>query len=264
MSRRLAVAASLLLFAAVAPALAAPPQPVFREDFAYAPGWLPLDKWVMPLNRDRSRLAIVPDPISKDSIGKTVLRVTVREGDVLDGATDAARRAKDYVCDTRGSRARAMEAAPGGVAPTERTEIQVRTNPATGAGELVKFGAPVWYRFSFKLAADWPHDVPAPGRTPCRTVIHQVKQDSFKDGVSCSASPFFKVEARPLGDHALFFAQIAAGAACASPPRVKRVQICVVRDLRRDVWTDVNVRLYPMQDASGRADVWLNGIHCGV
>jgi len=28
--------------------------------------------------------------------------------------------------------------------------IQVRFDRATGAGELVKFGQPVWYRFSFK------------------------------------------------------------------------------------------------------------------
>lgn len=258
MPRWLAVAASALFLAAVTPALADPPQPVFREDFAYPPGPLPLEKWVMPPNRDRSRLAIVADPA-----GKTVLRVTVHDGDVLDGATDAARSAKSYVCDLQGSRARALEAAPGGVAPTERTEVQVRTDPATGAGELVKFGAPVWYRFSFKLAADWPRDVPVAGRTPCRTVIHQVKQDSFKDGASCGASPFFKIEARPLGDRALFYAQLASGAPCASPPQVKRVRICVSH-VRLGTWTDVNVRLYPAQDASGRADMWLNGVHCGA
>jgi hypothetical protein len=55
----------------------------------------------------------------------------------------------------------------------------------------------VWYRFSFKIAADWPQDVPAAGRQSCRTVIHQIKQDSFKSGKSCNASPFFKIEARP-------------------------------------------------------------------
>jgi hypothetical protein len=250
--------AGILFIAGVAPALGEPPQPVFREDFAYAPGLLPLDKWVIPPNRDRSRLTIVSDPT-----GRTVLRVTVQEGDVLDGATDAMRQAKSYVCDREGSRAPAMEAAPGGVAPTERTEIQVRTNAATGAGEVVKFGAPVWYRFSFKLAADWPRDVPAAGRIPCRTVIQQVKQDSFKDGVSCGASPFFKIEARPMGDGARFVAQIATGAPCASPPRIKRVQICVTNAVRRDVWTDVNVRLYPALDASGQADIWLNGVRCG-
>jgi hypothetical protein len=58
----------------------------------------------------------------------------------------------------------------------------------------------VWYRFSFKIAGDWPRDVPAAGRQPCRTVIHQIKQDSFKGGKSCNASPFFKIEARPLID----------------------------------------------------------------
>ncbi|MBV8538238.1 MAG: heparin lyase I family protein [Alphaproteobacteria bacterium] len=258
MSIRLALAAGILLIA-TQPTRSEPAQPVFREDFAYAPGLLPLDKWVIPPGRDRSRLAIVSDPI-----GKTVLRVTVQEGDVLDGATEAMREARRYVCDGQGSRARAMESEPGGVAPTERTEVQLRTDAATGAGEVVTFGAPVWYRFSFKLAGDWPHDVPAAGRTPCRTVIQQIKQDSFKDGVSCGASPFLKIEARPSGDRARFFAQIATGAPCAAPPQVRRVQICVTNDLRRDVWNTVNVRLYPAQDASGRADIWLNGVHCGA
>src|SRR6202035_1151682 len=105
----------------------------------------------------------------------------------------------------------ALEAEPGGVVPSERAEIQVRSDRATGAGELMKFGELVWYRFSFKIAGDWPRDVPAAGRPACRTVIHQIKQDSFKDGKSCNASPFFKIEARPLGDHVRFFAQVAAG-----------------------------------------------------
>jgi len=30
----------------------------------------------------------------------------------------------------------------------------------------VKFGELVWYRFSFKIAGDWPQDVPAAGRQP--------------------------------------------------------------------------------------------------
>ena len=75
--------------------------------------------------------------------------------------------------------------------PSERAEIQVRSDRATGAGELVKFGQPVWYRFSFKIPSDWPRDVPAAGRQLCRTVIHQIKQDSFNGGKSCDASPFF-------------------------------------------------------------------------
>ena len=37
-----------------------------------------------------------------------------------------------------------------------------------GAGELVKFGQPVWYRFPFKIPGDWPGDVPAVGRQLCR------------------------------------------------------------------------------------------------
>ena len=68
------------------------------------------------------------------------------------------------------SRAAAVEAKPDGVVPSERAEIQVRSDRATGAGELVKFGEPVWYRFSFKIAGEWPHDVPVAGRQLCRTV----------------------------------------------------------------------------------------------
>ena len=59
-------------------------------------------------------------------------------------------QARRYVCDSEGSRAAEMEAEPGGVVPSERAEIQVRSDRATGAGELVKFGQPVWYRFSFE------------------------------------------------------------------------------------------------------------------
>ena len=100
---------------------------------------------------------------------------------------------------------------PGGLVPSERAEIQVRSDRATGAGELVKFGELVWYRFSFKIAGDWPHDVPVAGRQLCRTVIHQIKQDFFNDGKSCDTSPFFKIEARPVGEHVSFFAQVASG-----------------------------------------------------
>src|SRR5207248_9122181 len=161
-----------------------------------------LDSKLQPL-----RVGVVEDPI-----GKTVGRITVQEGDGLAGANEAMLQARHYICNSEGSRVAAVEAEPGGLVPSERAEIQVRSDRATGAGELVKFGQPVWYRFSFKIAGDWPQDLPAAGRKPCRTVIHQIKQDSFKGGRSCSASPFFKIEARPLSQHMRFFAQGAAGA----------------------------------------------------
>ena len=113
------------------------------------------------------------------------------------------------------------------------------------------------------IAGDWPHDVPVAGRQPCRTVIHQIKQDSFKDGKSCDASPFFKIEARPLGERVRFFAQVASGTPCAPSPMVTRVQICR-RDLPRESWTTVQVRLNPAHDASGQVDIWLNGTFCGT
>jgi hypothetical protein len=260
--------AALLLLAALAPTTAVAqrmPQPIFTELFAYDPAQPSqlLEKWRISSQLDRKlqplRVGVVEDPI-----GKTVGRVTVQEGDGLDGASEAMLQARRYVCDSEGSRAAAVEAEPGGVVPSERAEIRVRSDRATGAGELVKFGQPVWYRFSFKIAGDWPQDVPAAGRQPCRTVIHQIKQDSFKDGKSCNASPFFKIEARPLGERVRFFAQVAAGAPCAQPPMVMRVQICR-RDLSRESWTTVHVRLNPAHDASGgRVDIWLNGAFCGA
>jgi hypothetical protein len=199
-----------LVLAALAPATAVAqqtPQPVFTELFAYdpaAPSQL-LGKWRISSRLDSKRqplrFGVVEDPS-----GKTVGRITVQEGDGLD-VSKAMLQAKRYVCDSKGSRAAELEAEPGGVVPSERAEIQVRSDRATGAGELVKFGQTVWYRFSFKIAGDWPQDVPAAGRELCRTVIHQIKQDSFKDGKSCNASPFLKVEARPLGERVRAFSR---------------------------------------------------------
>jgi hypothetical protein len=36
------------------------------------------------------------------------------------------------------------------------------------------------------------------------------------------------------------------------------------RDLPRESWTTVQVRLNPAHDASGRIDIWLNGAVCGA
>jgi hypothetical protein len=226
---------ALLFLAALAVATAVAqrtPQPVFTELFTYDPA-VPsqlLGKWLISSQLD-TKLQPLRVGVVEDSSGVPVGRVTVQEGDGLEGASEAMLQARHYICDSEGSRAAEVEAEPGGIVPSERAEIQLRSDRATGAGELVKFDELVWYRFSFKIAGDWPQDVPAAGRQPCRTVIHQIKQDSFKRGKSCNASPFFKIEARPLGDHVRFFAQVAAGTPCAEPPMVKRAQICR-RDLR--------------------------------
>jgi len=259
--------ALLLLAGALSPSPAVAqrtPQPVFTELFAYDPAEPSqlLRKWLISSQLD-SKLQPLRVGVVEDRIGKTVGRVTVQEGDGLDGADKAMLQVRHYICDSEGSRAAAVEAEPGGVVPSERAEIQVRSNRATGAGELVKFGEPVWYRFSFKIAGDWPQDVPVAGRQPCRTVIHQITQDSFKDGKSCVASPFFKIEARPLDDRVRFFAQVASGTPCAPSPMVMRAQICL-RDLPRESWTTVQVHLNPAHDVSGRVDVWLNGTFCGT
>jgi hypothetical protein len=258
---------ALLLLAALAVATAVAqrtPQPVFTELFTYdpaAPSQL-LGKWLISSQLD-TKLQPLRVGVVEDSSGVPVGRVTVQEGDGLEGASEAMRQARHYICDSEGSRAADVEAEPGGIVPSERAEIHVRSDRATGVGELVKFDELVWYRFSFKIAGDWPQDVPAAGRQPCRTVIHQIKQDSFKGGKSCNANPFFKIEARPLGDHVRFFAQVAAGTPCAQPPIVMRAQICR-RDLPRESWTTVQVRLNPAYDASGRVDIWLNGAFCGA
>src|SRR5205814_1489998 len=76
------------------------------------------------------RVGVVEDPI-----GKTVGRITVQEGDGLAGANEAMLQARHYICNSEGSRATAVEAKPGGVVPSERAEIQVRSDRATGAGE---------------------------------------------------------------------------------------------------------------------------------
>jgi hypothetical protein len=169
------------------------PRPIFTELFTYDPAAQSqlLGKWLISSQLESKQPLRVG--VVEDRIGKTVGRVTVQEGDGLAGANEAMLQTRHYICNSEGSRAAAVEAEPG-VVPSERAEIQVRSDRATGAGELVKFGELVWYRFSFKVAGDWSHDVPVVGRHLCRTVIHQIKQDSFKDGKSCDANPFFKIE----------------------------------------------------------------------
>jgi hypothetical protein len=257
---RAAFVASLILSCRVDGA--APPEPTFVEFFQYSDASTEfLSRWRISYQLDpharESRVRIVSE--TGAATDKRVAQISVHAGDGLDlpaGAFEGP-----YACDLNGSRANLIEAQPGGIVPTERAEIQVRSDSL--GGDLVRFGAPVWYRFSFKVLDDWPQDRPIPGRSLCRTVIHQIKQDSFRNGVSCSASPFFKVEARPMGDKVHFFAQVASGLACATPALVRRTQICATEMLPRDAWATVHVRLLPAQDASGRADVWLNGKHCG-
>ena len=239
-----------------------PPDPVFVETFPYTSPAQIEEKWLISTLL-APELRAVRVGLAKDPLGQSVGRITVQEGDALDGATEAMKEARRYVCDPQGSRAAEIEAEPGGIAPSERAEIQLKSDRKTGAGEVAKFGETLWYRFAFRVSNDWPRDMPVAGRQLCRTVIHQSKQDAFMDGESCGASPFFKVEARPQGDGVRFFAQVAWGDACASPPQVKRKQICVTDDVPRETWTTVNVRLFPAHDATGRVEVWLNGRGCG-
>jgi hypothetical protein len=263
LARLLATGMGLLGLTGPAHASDRPAIPVFAETFAYDPatGGDFLRRWSLTRSLDNA-IGALRASIVADSNGKTVARIIVRSQEALEEADEATIQARHYVCDSQGSRANAIEAEPGGTVPTERTEIQMKRNDAAADGDVVRFDAPVWYRFSFKVGDDWPQDRIAPGRTPCRTVIHQIKQDSYKDGDSCGASPFFKIEARPFGTHIRFFAQASAGSAC-TPGTVRRTQFCVADDLEADTWISVNVRLYPALDARGEADVWLNGRYCG-
>jgi hypothetical protein len=52
---------------------------------------------------------------------------------------------------------------------------------------------------------------------------------------SWNASPFFKIEARLLGERVRFFAPVATGTRCAQPTMVTRTQSCR-RDLPRESW----------------------------
>ena len=86
-------AALLLLAVALLPPTAAAqrtPQPVFTELFAYdpaAPSEL-LGKWRISSQLD-SKLQPLRVGVVEDRVGKTVGRVTVQEGDGLDGANDS-------------------------------------------------------------------------------------------------------------------------------------------------------------------------------
>jgi hypothetical protein len=190
-----------------------------------------------------------------DADGRPLLRIAVEPGDALDPPGGAV------ACDAQGSRAAALEAA-GTEVGTERAEIQLRADRATGAGEVVRFGTPVWYRFDFRIRADNPRDAVAADREHCRTVIHQVKQDASREGAPCGASPFFKIEARPDGAGVQVFAQAAAGSACSRPAQVTRTRLCAARR-PLDAWIGIHVRLRPAQDASGELDLWLDGAPCG-
>src|SRR5207237_24943 len=116
--------AALLLLATLAPATAVAqrtPQPVFPELFAYdaaVPSQL-WGKWLISSQLD-SKLQPLRVGVVEDAGGKTVGRVTVQEGDGLDGASEAMLEARRYVCDSEGSRAAAIEAEPGGIVPSER------------------------------------------------------------------------------------------------------------------------------------------------
>ena len=106
--------AALLLLAALPSATTVgqrPPQPVFTELFDYdpaAPSQL-LGNWRISSQLD-SKLQPLRVGVVEDSSGKTVGRVTVQEGDGLDGANEAMLRARRYVCDSEGSRRRRTRA----------------------------------------------------------------------------------------------------------------------------------------------------------
>ena len=121
-----ALVALLLLAAALSPPMAVAqrtPQPVFTELFTYdpaAPSQL-LGKWLISSQLD-TKLQPLRVGVVEDSSGVPVGRVTVQEGDGLEGASEAMLQARHYICDSEGSRAADVEAEPGGIVPSERAD----------------------------------------------------------------------------------------------------------------------------------------------
>jgi hypothetical protein len=110
--------ATLLLVTTLASATAVAqraPHPIFTELFVYDPAEPSqlLGKWRISSQLD-NKLRPLRIGVVADLTGKTVCRVTVQEGDELDGASEATRQTRRYVCDREGSRAKALEAEPGG------------------------------------------------------------------------------------------------------------------------------------------------------
>ena len=166
---------------------------MFVEDFAGAGYQHVIGQWTVSGRLDPAQRSLRIGTVFDSDLNRQVGRFTVQLGDATSELPDPDL----YICGHDGSRILELERDPNAVVPSERVEVEVRRNRETGAGELVRFDETVWYRFSFKVPVDWPRDQPTGGRPACRTVIHQIKQDAFKDGQTCSASPFFKIEARP-------------------------------------------------------------------
>ena len=259
--------AALLLFAALSSATAVgqwTPQPVFTELFAYdpaAPSQL-LGNWRISSQLDRKlqplRVGVVEELQRQDgrprhSAGGRRARRRER-GDATGQAL--CLRQGGLARGGNGGRARRRRTQRAGGDPGEiRPRDRRRRAGEIRAARVV----PLLLQDRRRLAAGR-----SGGGTSALPHRHPPdQQDSFKEGKSCSASPFFKIEARPLGQRVRFFAQVAAGAPCAQPPMVMRAQICR-RDLPRDGWTTVQVHLNPAHDANGGVDIWLDGIFCGA
>ena len=138
-ARLIAIVGALFVALGAAAQSSKPPDPIFVETFPYTSPSQIEGKWLIS-SLLAPELRAVRVGLALDAIGHTVGRITVQEGDALDGATDAMKQDKRYVCDAEGSRAAQMEAEPNGIAPSERAEIQVKSDRKTGAGEIVKFG----------------------------------------------------------------------------------------------------------------------------
>src|SRR5215831_14994521 len=101
---RRGAAALLLLATALSPPRAVAqrtPQPVFMELFAYDPAEPSqlLGKWRIS-GQLASKLQPLRVGVVEDPIGKTVGRVTVQDGDGLDGANEAMLQARHYICNS--------------------------------------------------------------------------------------------------------------------------------------------------------------------
>jgi Polysaccharide lyase len=218
--------------AAVVPALAQGPQPIFRSDFGTScvigsSDWkisTGLDKAV---RSERLRCAASANPGERH---RTLL-VTIRPGD-------------------------AYEPEPTSTS-TERVEIQVRR-------ELIRFDTTTWYSFMLRVHSPW---LPRENRT----VIQQIKQSIDKryeigrgsEETCTPAHPLFKIEVGSNDSSPVFRAKTTGTTACG--PDVGKKLICGDWPLSADTWHRVHVAIRPSQSATGsNLQVWLDGRACPV
>jgi hypothetical protein len=216
--------------AAVVPASAQGPQPIFRADFGSScvvgsPDWkisTRLDKAVRP---ERLRCDDAPNHGERHRS----LLVTIKPGD-------------------------AYEPEPTSI-PTERVEIQLQR-------ELIRFDTTTWYSFMLRVHSPWL-------AKENRTVIQQIKQSIDKryeigrggEEICAPSHPLFKIEVGSNSESPVFRTKATGTAACGAD--VGKKLICGDWPLSADTWHRVHVAIRPSQrEGATYLRVWLDGRAC--